>query len=93
MTARRIGDAVGLVLVAAGAIAILLAWRSIAATDVVPRQLAYLASGGLTGLGLIGTGCGVIVIQRSREGRAVERRALTAIGSTAARQRSRGEDR
>jgi hypothetical protein len=56
--------AAGLIL--AGVAMIGLGWRGGAATLFVPTQVAYGVSGGLIGLGLIGTGLAVFVIQTSR---------------------------
>lgn len=87
------GDVVAVTLVGIGLVAVALAWRSIAATDFVPKQLAYLVSGGFTGIALVGTGVGVAVIQRTRHSRSIERHALTAIDPGALRARATREDR
>ena len=53
-------------LIAAGFGAFFLAWKGAANTLVVSFQLAYLTSGGLTGLALLGIGTGVLYLQTSR---------------------------
>lgn len=55
-----------LLLIAAGFGAIGLAWSGAASTLVVSFQLAYLASGGLGGLALLGIGTGILYLQTSR---------------------------
>jgi hypothetical protein len=56
----------GLALVVAGFIALFLAWNGAAGKDFVEGQLPYLMSGGLVGIGLIGTGLTVVNIQARR---------------------------
>lgn len=56
----------GVALVVAGFIALFLAWNGAAGVDHVEGQLPYLISGGLSGLGLIGSGLTVINVQARR---------------------------
>jgi uncharacterized membrane protein len=56
----------GMLLVLGGFGAFFLAWKGSAATLVVPIQLAYLISGGVTGFALIGAGLGIMYVQMSR---------------------------
>jgi hypothetical protein len=53
-------------LAAAGFGAFYMAWRGAAATLVVGVQIAYLLSGGFSGLALVATGIGIVYIQMSR---------------------------
>lgn len=57
---------IGVVLVAAGFVALFLAWNGAAGLDHVEGQLPYLISGGLVGLGLIGAGLTIAVVQAHR---------------------------
>lgn len=57
---------IGVVLVAAGFVAIFLAWNGAAGLDYVEGQLPYVISGGLVGLGLIGAGLTVAIVQAHR---------------------------
>jgi hypothetical protein len=58
--------AVGIALVVAGFVAIFLAWNGAAGKDLIEQQFPYLISGGVVGLGLIGSGLTVIVVQARR---------------------------
>lgn len=57
---------IGVVLVVAGFLAIFLAWNGAAGLDYVEGQLPYVISGGLIGLGLIGAGLTVVLVQSQR---------------------------
>ena len=57
---------IGVVLVAAGFVALFLAWNGAAGLDYVEGQMPYLLSGGLVGLGLIGAGLTVVLVQSHR---------------------------
>ena len=50
----------GWVAITAGFVAIAAAWGQVQGTHVVAVQLSYMTSGGLTGLGLIALGTGLI---------------------------------
>lgn len=56
--------AILLILIGFGLMA--LGWRGAAATLFIPTQVAYAVSGGLAGLGLIGTGAALLNIQADR---------------------------
>ena len=57
---------VGVVLAVLGFVAIFLGWNGAADRDYVTGQIPYLISGGLLGLGLIGVGLCVIIVQSLR---------------------------
>lgn len=57
----------GVVLVAAGVVALFLAWNGAAGVDHVEGQIPYLISGGLLGLGLVGVGLTVVNVQSRRQ--------------------------
>ena len=57
---------VGVLLAAVGFILIFLAWNGAAGVDHIQGQLPYVLSGGLTGVGLIGAGLTVILVQAAR---------------------------
>lgn len=61
---------IGVGLVLAGFVMIGLGWRGGAATLFVPTQVAYGVSGGMVGLGLVGTGLAVLAVQATRLGTA-----------------------
>lgn len=67
-----------LALVAAGVVGIVLAWIGVAATVVIPTQVAFAVSGGIGGFALIGTGIALLEIQRRRYAAAEQRRDLAA---------------
>ena len=64
------------VLVVAGFVAIVIAWVGVAATRVVPTQVAFAVSGGMGGFALVGTGIALLEVQRRRHAMAVARRDL-----------------
>jgi hypothetical protein len=57
---------VGVLLVVVGFIAMFLAWNGAAGKDFVQGQVPYLISGGLVGIGLVGSGLTVINVQARR---------------------------
>lgn len=63
-------------LVVAGFGILAVAWRGTAGTLFVPTQTAFLVSGAVTGLGLIGAGAALLNIQVARLLRANERHSL-----------------
>lgn len=71
--ASGVAVAVGLVL--AGFFTIALGWRGLAATTFVPEQLAWIASGALAAVAMIGVGLAVLSVQIDRRDEA-RRRAL-----------------
>lgn len=68
--------AIGALLILAGAVMVGLGWRGAAATLFVPSQIAFGVSGGVVGVGLIGTGLGVLLVQMTRLGTARRSREL-----------------
>jgi hypothetical protein len=68
--------ALGAVLVAAGFVAIGVAWMGVADTVIIPTQVAYALSGGFGGLALLGTGIALLEVQRRRMAAAQDRRDL-----------------
>lgn len=54
-------------LVVGGLVAVILGWRTAAATLIVPFQIPAFVSGGLGGLALIGMGIGSLHIQVTRQ--------------------------
>src|SRR5438309_9139840 len=70
-TWARLGGQLGLGLIAAGLLVIGLAWNGAAGIDFVSGQIPYLLSGGAMGLGLIGVGVGLVVVQNSRRDRSL----------------------
>jgi hypothetical protein len=67
---------ISIALIAAGFVAIGLAWRGVARSVLVPEQLSFLVSGGIGGLALILAGAGTLAVQSSRYWNARERRQL-----------------
>jgi hypothetical protein len=59
--------ALGYLLIIAGFVVIGIAWWGISRTPIVAKQLPYLASGGLAGIGLITLGGRYLVIQDIRK--------------------------
>jgi uncharacterized membrane protein YdfJ with MMPL/SSD domain len=68
-------------LVVAGFIAIVIAWVGVAATRVIPTQVAFAVSGGMGGFALVGTGIALFEIQRRRHSAAEQRRDFAAFAS------------
>lgn len=67
-----------ILLLVAGFAAVAIAWVGVAATLVIPTQVAFAVSGGLGGFALIGSGLAVHEVQRRRYAAAEERRDLVA---------------
>jgi len=86
-TWSRLGGQLGLGFIAAGLLIIGLAWNGAASVDFVSGQIPYLLSGGALGLGLIILGAAMIIVQNSRQDRALVEAQLkelnTAIGRLA----------
>lgn len=61
-------------LIVGGFVAILITWVGVAATRVIPTQVAFAVSGGIGGVALLGTGIALLEIQRRRHATAVARR-------------------
>lgn len=85
----RIMVFIGLATTVTGFILITLAWNGAASQDAVQRQLPYLLSGGVAGLGLVMTGLALAVIQLvkaegDRRARQLEQ-VINAIDDLAAR--------
>ena len=76
---RTIALAVGFV--AAGFVAITIAWVGVSATVVIPTQVAFAVSGGIGGFALVGTGVALFEVQRRRRSAAEARRDLTAFAA------------
>jgi len=72
---------IGIVLVLAGFAVIGLTWGKVAGLLLVPLQLPYLVSGGLTGLGLIMVGITVISIGAKRRDAAERGRQLEQLAA------------
>lgn len=68
----------------AGFAAVALAARGVAATDDVATQLAYVASGALGGLGLVGFAVGLLLVQVHRREDARRRADLERVVLAAA---------
>src|SRR5256885_2011756 len=67
----RLGGQLGLTCIVAGLVVILVAWNGAASIDFVSGQVPYLLSGGALGLGLVGLGVTLVVVQNSRRDRAI----------------------
>jgi hypothetical protein len=57
----------GWLLIGLGALAILLGWLGVSDTALTSEQLPYVVSGGLFGLGLIGTGATLLISSGLRD--------------------------
>ena len=57
----------GWVLIALGALALLLGWFGVADTALTSEQMPYIVSGGLFGLALIGTGATLLISSDLRD--------------------------
>jgi hypothetical protein len=65
---RGLWDRVGgWLLIALGALALLLGWFGVADTALTSEQLPYVVSGGLVGLALIGTGATLLISSDLRD--------------------------
>jgi hypothetical protein len=71
-------------LVVAALVGLGVAWRGLAATEVVSDQVAYAVSGVLGGVALLGFALGVGSIQTTRRAEARERAALDRVVVAAA---------
>lgn len=63
----HLGTWIGIVLVAAGAVLLFVAWGKTAALDNVALQMPYVISAGFTGLGLVAVGLTVVNIAAKRD--------------------------
>lgn len=54
-------------LIVAGFLLIALAWNGAANEFLVDKQIPFLVSGGLTGIGMIGAGCTLALVQEIRK--------------------------
>lgn len=79
------GRILGFVFVTAGFIIIGIAWNGSASINFVQGQVPYLLSGGFLGLGLIITGCSLLLLSSVR----AERQVLTDLFSDVSRLLSR----
>lgn len=66
-------------LVATGFVAITLGWQGLAAQEFVPLQLPFGVSGGIAGLGLVGSGLALLAVQTDRRLAAAEHANLDAL--------------
>ncbi len=65
-----------IIMMAIGFLLIVLAWNGAASVDTVQQQFPFLLSGGLGGLGLIGGGIALLLIQETRRSSAQLERKL-----------------
>jgi len=84
-TWSRLGGQLGLLCIGVGFLMIGLAWNGAAGIDFVSGQIPYLLSGGAMGLGLIGVGVGLVVVQNSRRDRALVEAQLKELSTAVAR--------
>lgn len=54
-------------LIVGGFLLIALAWNGAASEFLVDKQIPFLVSGGLTGIGMIGAGCTLALVQEMRK--------------------------
>ena len=80
-SSRYAASLIALGLIVGGFAMIGMGWRGGAATLFVPTQVAYGVSGGIAGLGLIGTGLGVLMVQLTRLSTARRTRDLQSLVS------------
>lgn len=78
---RHTATLIALALIVGGFAMIGMGWRGGAATLFVPSQVAYGVSGGIAGLGLLGTGVGVLLVHLTRLSTARRTRDLQALVS------------
>lgn len=75
---------IGLALAGAGFVVLFLAWDGASELDYIQGQFPYLISGGLTGLGLIAVGAGLLVIQALRRDAAMRLEQLERLAAAMA---------
>lgn len=63
-------------IVAAGFVAFGLAWLGLSTETLLAQQVAWVASGAMTGLGLVGLGVALLAVRLRRHNAAVELAAL-----------------
>jgi len=84
-TWSKLGGQLGMGCVAVGLLVIGLAWNGAAGVDFVSGQIPYLLSGGALGLGLIGLGAALLVVQNSRRDRAIIETQLADLNAAVGR--------
>lgn len=71
----------GVVILVAGWVLVVVGWRGVTATTDLYAQVAYLLSGGVAGVALIGIGCVLLVVQTARWSDAVENQAWARLAT------------
>lgn len=78
----RMSNYIAFGVIGLGFLAVYLGWNGAANKACVDCQIPYLISGGMAGLGLIGTGIGVLVVQNGRRNRVEIEQKLQLIAET-----------
>jgi hypothetical protein len=92
----KLSNYLAFAIIGLGFLALYLGWNGAANKNCVDCQIPYLISGGMTGLALVGTGIGVLVVQNARRNRVEIEEQLREIGDVLERanggnpRRSRG---
>ena len=84
-TWSKLGGQLGMGCIAVGLLIIGLAWNGAAGIDFVSGQIPYLLSGGALGLGLIGVGAAMLVVQNGRRDRAIIEAQLADLNAAVSR--------
>jgi hypothetical protein len=76
----KLSNYLSFAIIGLGFLALYLGWNGAANKNCVDCQIPYLISGGMTGLALVGTGIGVLVVQNARRNRVEIEEQLREIG-------------
>ncbi len=84
MNTTKTTSSLSTALIVMGFLLIVLAWSGAASTRYVDAQIPFLISGGLTGIGMIGGGCTLAIIQELRKSSATIVARMDAMAARAA---------
>ncbi len=76
----KLSNYLSFAIIGLGFLALYLGWNGAANKNCVDCQIPYLISGGMTGLALVGTGIGVLVVQNARRNKGEIEEQLREIG-------------
>jgi hypothetical protein len=89
----KLSNYLAFAIIGLGFLALYLGWNGAANKNCVDCQIPYLISGGMTGLALVGTGIGVLVVQNARRNKSEIEEQLRDLGDVLERANGGGQRR